>query len=85
MTVSNFNLRGIPTEVMTLLKQEAKRLHTSVNMLILQIIERDLGFAHEKVVYHDLDHLAASWSSTEAKSFEENTASFEKIDRDLWE
>ena len=84
MSASNFNLRGIPAEIMTLLKQEAKRLHTSVNVLIMQMIERGLGFTREKVVYHDLDHLAGTWSSTEAKSFEENTASFEKIDRELW-
>ena len=85
MSASNFNLRGIPSELMTLLKQEAKRLRTSVNVLILQMIERGLGFTREKVVYHDLDHLADSWSSTEAKSFEENTEYFEKIDQELWQ
>ena len=45
MSASNFNLRGIPSEVMVLLKKEAARLHTSVNALVLKMIERGLGFS----------------------------------------
>jgi hypothetical protein len=84
MTSSNFNLRGIPSEVMDLLKQEAKKLHTSVNILILQIIEKGLGFTNKKTKYHDLDDLAGTWSNEEAKNFQKNTSYFEKIDKDLW-
>ena len=84
MTAFNFNLRGIPSEVMILLKQEAKRLRVSVNVLILKMIERSVGFTYEKPVYHDLDHLAGSWSSSEEKTFKENTKDFEKIDKALW-
>ncbi|MBF8263909.1 MAG: hypothetical protein HW387_1574 [Parachlamydiales bacterium] len=84
MAVSNFNLRGIPTEVMILLKREAKRLNTSVNGLVLKMIERGLGFTREKPVHHDLDRLAGSWSSTEEKIFKDHTQSFEHIDKELW-
>jgi hypothetical protein len=84
MSASNFNLRGIPAEVMTLLKREAKRLHTSVNALVLKMIERGLGFTCEKIAYQDLDHLANSWSPAEEKAFRENTQSFEQIDKELW-
>jgi hypothetical protein len=85
MPTSNFNLRGIPSEIMTLLKQEAKRLDTSVNSLVLKMVERGLGFSSEKIAYHDLDHLAGSWSASEEKIFKKNTHSFEQIDEDLWE
>jgi hypothetical protein len=84
MAASNFNLRGVPVEVMVLLKREAKRLRTSVNVLILKMIERGLGFTCEKNVYHDLDHLAGSWSSSEEKTFQEDTKHFEKVDKELW-
>lgn len=84
MSASNFNLRGIPSEVMTMLKKEAKRLHTSINVLILKMIERGLGFSCEKRTYHDLDHLAGTWSEEDAKNFRENTKYFEQIDEDLW-
>lgn len=84
MSAFSFNLRGIPEEVMALLKKEAKRLRTSVNVLILKMIEKGLGFSYEKSSYHDLDHLAGSWSLSEEKSFEESTKHFEKIDKELW-
>jgi hypothetical protein len=84
MSASSFNLRGIPEEVMALLKREAKRLRTSVNVLILKMIEKGLGFSCKKSSYHDLDHLAGSWSPAEEKIFEENTKQFEKIDKELW-
>ncbi len=85
MSASNFNLRGIPSDVMILLKREAKRLRTSVNLLVLQMIEQGLGLARKKVVYHDLDHLAGSWSAEDEKTFKKNTRSFEQIDEDLWQ
>jgi hypothetical protein len=81
---SNFNLRGIPSDLMIHLKREAKRLHISVNVLILQMIERGLGITQKKTLYHDLDHLAGSWSSAEEKEFQKQTQYFEQIDKDLW-
>lgn len=84
MSASNFNLRGIPSEVMDQLKREAKRLRVSVNALVLNLIERGLGFSSQKIVYHDLDHLAGSWSLAEEEEFKENTQAFEQIDKDLW-
>jgi hypothetical protein len=69
---------------MILLKKEAKRLHTSVNALVLTMIERGLGFTYEKTIHHDLDHLAGSWSNTEKEMFEKHTQSFEQIDKELW-
>lgn len=86
MAASNFNLRGISAEVMTLLKKEAKRLHISVNILILKLIESRLGLRSEipRPTYHELDSLAGSWSGSEAKIFEKNTKDFEEIDKELW-
>lgn len=84
MSASNFNLRNIPSEVMDLLKREAKRLRTSVNTLMLKMIEQGLGLKYEKPIHHDLDHLAGSWSTKDEKEFKENILSFEKIDKELW-
>ncbi len=84
VSASNFNLRGIPTEVMSLLKKEAKRLHMSVNAFALKMIEKGLGVNTERVIRHDLDDLSGSWSSEEEKAFKKNTEAFEKIDEELW-
>jgi len=53
MSASSFNLRGILSEVMGLLKNESKRLHTSVNSLILKMIESGLGFSKAKTTFHE--------------------------------
>lgn len=86
MSVSNFNLRGIHPVVMSILKNEAKENEMSVNSLILNLIEQSIGFNHKvkRKQYHDLDHLAGTWSKEESKVFMENTKSFEEIDSELW-
>lgn len=86
MTASNFNLRNIAPQVMELLKKKAREKKISINSLLVQIIEQSLGFSlpAKKVIFHDLDHLAGTWSNKEKKEFDDNIKSFEKIDEDLW-
>ena len=86
MSTTNFNLRGVDSCVMSLLKQEAEKRHISINFLILKCIEMSLGYSHKinRPTYHDLDYLAGTWDKKDAKEFEKNTAYFEKIDEDLW-
>jgi len=82
MSASNFNLRNIDPHVMSLLKRKATKEKTSVNSLILQLIERGVGVVHpqKRIIFHDLDHLAGTWSDKDKKTFEHNTKSFEKMD-----
>jgi len=71
---------------MLLLKKEATKKKISINSLVLQIIEQNLGIAHQtkKAVFHDLDYLAGTWSNKDKKAFDDNVKSFEKIDKELW-
>lgn len=87
MSTSNFNLRGIPQEVMTILKKEAKQQHVSINLLILNLIDEGIGHTAKvkKMQYHDLDYLAGTWSQEDAKEFQKNLISVETIDKELWE
>lgn len=86
MPTSNFNLRKIAPEVMSLLKEEAVKQKISINSLLLKIIDQGLGIAHpiKKATFHDLDHLAGTWSGKEKKEFDDTIKSFEKIDEELW-
>jgi Arc-like DNA binding domain len=84
MSTSNFNLRGVPNEVMLLLKKKAREQKISTNSLILKIVEEGIGTKPKKKIYHDLDELAGSWSLQEGDEFEESTKIFEQIDKDLW-
>jgi len=86
MSTSNFHLRNVAPDAMTLLKKKAAEQKISINSLILQIIEQSLGIAHplKKTVFHDLDHLAGTWSNKDKKTFDDNIKSFENIDKELW-
>lgn len=86
MSASNFNLRNVAPDVMSLLKREAIKQKISINSLILQIIEQGLGIAHstKKTVFHDLDDLAGTWNDKDKKEFDNNIKSFENIDKELW-
>jgi hypothetical protein len=86
MSTTNFNLRGITAEVMVTLKQEAEKQNTSVNFLILKLIERGIGYSHtaQRPTHHDLDKFAGTWSAKDVSEFKKNTKDFEKIDEDLW-
>lgn len=83
---SNFNLRNVAPEVMLLLKKEAVKQKISVNSVILQILKQGLGVAHptKKTVFHDLDHLAGTWTDKDKKVFDDSTKFFEKPDKELW-
>jgi hypothetical protein len=86
MTASNFNLRGVRSEVMASLKKEAEKQNTSVNFLILKLIERGIGYSHtvKRPTYHDLDKFAGTWSIADERAFEKSAKDFEKIDENLW-
>ena len=86
MTTANFNLRGLDANVMNRLKQEADKQSISVNILIIKFIEQGIGYSHTvpRPAFHDLDHLAGTWSEQDAKTFKANTSHFEKVDKDLW-
>ena len=47
MATSNFKLRGISPEVMSMLKQTAKEQRISINLLIISFIEQGIGFSHK--------------------------------------
>lgn len=86
MPASNFNLRNVAPDVMLMLKTEATKQKISINSLILLILERGLGVARppKKTLFHDLDYLAGSWNAKDERDFNENTKSFEKIDKEFW-
>jgi hypothetical protein len=83
---ANIHLRGISEQLFHTLKQTASEQNISTNKLILNLLQQTLGLlpARPPRIYHDMDSLAGTWSSQEAKEFLKNTSDFEKIDEELW-
>lgn len=80
-------VRGLSAKARAQLKRQAAREHTSVNALLLRLIEGRAGGeqrAAKPAVYSDLDHLAGTWSAQEGRAFKTATAPFEAIDPTLW-
>lgn len=86
MSSLNFNLRGLHPEVMKVLKYKAHEENTSVNQVIIKLIEQGIGHRQKekRTTYHDLDHLFGTWSDKDKKIFDSNTKSFEEIDKEMW-
>ena len=78
-------LRGIDPDLRAALDAEAARVGISLNAVILQTLRSSLGIAGSDRLFHDLDHLAGTWSREDAEEFEAATAFFEEIDQSLWQ
>ena len=80
-------LRNLPPEIAKTIHQRAKQKKTSVNKAVISLLEESLGKKpqkKEKVRYHDLDHLAGSWTKEEAEAFDKLIAEQRTIDPELW-
>jgi hypothetical protein len=68
--------------------EEAKRRGMSVDMFVLQLIQKGIGLerkSSEPPIYNDLDSLAGTWSDEEATEFLNAIADFNKVDENLWQ
>ena len=80
-------LRNLPPEVAKTVQQRAKKKKTSVNKAVIELLEESSGGKAKKKAsarYHDLDHLAGTWTKEEAAAFDKLIAEQRTIDPDLW-
>jgi len=64
------------------LHEEAERRHLSLEELAAQLLREGLGL---KRPYHDLDHLAGTWTAEEADAFDQRIEEmFEQVDEEAW-
>ena len=84
--MSTMTLRGIDEKTAAALKDKARHEGTSVNAVALRLLRQTLGLEKPRrnAIHNDLDHLAGSWSATDAADFSNATAPFEAIDENLW-
>jgi hypothetical protein len=85
--VKAITLRNLPAEVARTVQRRAKQKNTSVNKAVIDLLEESAGTIAKKMVpvrYHDLDHLAGTWTTKEAAAFEQFIAEQRAIDPKLW-
>jgi len=84
--MKTISIRGIDTETDRVIKSRAQQDNLSVNQWILQALKKVAGTGREPRFkkYHDLDHLAGTWSREETREFCKTMSMFEKIDGEIW-
>jgi hypothetical protein len=87
VNVKTLTIRGIDPELDNKIKEKSRKSGESINKLILRLLRSSLGLGEKEVfpVYHDLDHLAGTWTEEDEKEFQKHIAGLEEIDKEMWE
>lgn len=85
--MTTMTLRGIDDNLATSLKEMARQEGVSLNALALRLMREAAGIDKRKrrVVHHDLDSLAGTWSPEEEAAFTAATQGLEVVDDDMWQ
>jgi plasmid stability protein len=81
------SIRNLDEQALQRLKAEAAEQGSSVNTLVVRLIETATGVrtaARTRTEHHDLDALSGTWSDDEAAAFNAAIAVFEQPDAGLW-
>jgi len=82
--MSSITLHNLDNILEKKIREKAKAEHTSLNKTIQKLLREALHLEKETVKRGDFSDLAGTMSAEEARTFEEDTGIFSKIDRDLW-
>ena len=87
LEMSQLTVRGLDKRLLQAIRELARRERISMNKAALRLLERGAGLGTARAddrIGGSLDHLIGTWSSGEAKAFQESIRSCEQIDEDLW-
>ena len=86
--MTQLTVRGFDKELARRLRETARRHGVSLNRAALLLMRKGAGLdgpgGRANVVGDALDHLAGTWSETEAQEFQRAIGVFEVVDRELW-
>ena len=83
----SITVEDLDADILERLHVESLRRGVDVSAFIRQLIRDGVGpsvASDPTETHHDLDALAGTWASEEAKAFLSATADFRKCDEDLW-
>ena len=80
-------LRNVPQPVQRLIERKAAKEGLSLNKAVIRLLEdaTEGGVRRQSSRrFHDLDHLAGTWTDAEADAFNTALAEQRKVDPELW-
>lgn len=81
------SIRGLDDKAVFRLKKQAQQEGSSLNSLVVKVLETVAGVRFADKVnerFDDLDALQGTWSERDADAFESATADFSQVDQTLW-
>lgn len=85
--MATMSIRGVDEQVLARLKHQAEQEGSSLNSLVVRLLQGDTDPAQKSSTlkkFDDLNALAGTWSSQQARAFERRTAPFSEVDPALW-
>ena len=84
--MTTMSIRGLDDQVLARLKDQAARQGSSLNSLVLSLLQGSDQAPTSRPLqkFDDLDALAGTWSPDDAALFIGNTAAFAEVDAPLW-
>jgi plasmid stability protein len=85
--MASMSIRGLDLKALSRLKRRAAREGRSLNSLVVRLLEENVDAPAKPrplQKFDDLDALAGTWSSQQARAFERDTAAFSEVDSTLW-
>ncbi len=79
-------VRNLPPEVAKAVREKARKEKLSLNKAVVRLLEEATGVekAKQKVLHHDLDRFAGTWTEAEYQEFREATKEHRQIDPEMW-
>ena len=78
-------IRHVRPELARAIERKAHETGTSLSGAVLSLLEQATGLARkERKRHHDLDHLAGSWPTEQARIFDAALARQRTVDKELW-
>jgi len=84
--MTTMSIRGLDEHLLAQLKQQAAQEGSSLNSLVLRILQGggNSSPAPAPKKFDDLDAFAGGWNSDDAATFARATAPFTEVDAALW-
>jgi hypothetical protein len=85
--MATMSIRGLDDKALSRLKRRAKREGSSLNSLVVSLLQDDANAVRKPQPlqkFDDLNALAGTWSAQQVREFERDTAAFSEVDASLW-
>ncbi len=83
--MSQITIRDIPEAVEKAIRERARKRNTSLDRIVIELVEEALGMSGASGKNRDLSQLAGTWDAEDAESFDADVESIRRIDGEIWD